>query len=107
MIMTERTTGKKIIGGMDVGWDASFRYLESTNKIKPENVKFIYKLVKAAYYAFMDDFFDKDVIAQAYNTLIHKNYAELAKFARIKQSDDFDDLTMKYLLAVLDLLLLL
>ena len=42
------------------------RYLESTNKIKPANVNFIYKLVKAAYYAFMDNSFDREVIAQAY-----------------------------------------
>jgi len=90
MAMTERISGKKIITGMDVGLDASFRYLESTNKIKPENVEFIYKLVKAAYYAFMDNCFDKEYVAQAYTALVNKNYAEVRKLAEKRAAESFD-----------------
>lgn len=90
MAMTERNTRKKVITGMDVGLDASFRYLESTNKIKPENVEFIYKLVKAAYYAFMDDCFDKEYIAQAYTALINKNYKEVRRIAEKTSTEAFD-----------------
>ena len=90
MTMLEKTTHKKIIAGMDVGLDASFRYLESTSKIKPENVKSIYKLVKAAYYAFMDDSFDADYIRQCYSALIKHNFTELKKLAEGYAAEGFD-----------------
>ena len=90
MAMLERTTHKKIVAGMDVGLDASFRYLESTSKIKSENVKSIYKLVKAAYYAFMDDSFDADYVKECYKDLVSKNYSELKRKAEGSAADMFN-----------------
>ena len=92
MTMLERNTKKKIIAGMDVGLDASFRYLESTSKIKPENVKSIYRLVKAAYYAFMDESFDADYIRTCYSILVRHDYEELKKIVDINAAKNFDPL---------------
>jgi len=90
MTMIERNSQQKVVTGMDVGLDASFRYLESTNKIKPENVESIYKLVKAAYFAFMDTSFDKDYISQCYDALLKQNFAELKKIAEKCATEAFD-----------------
>ena len=90
MAMQERTTHRKIVAGMDVGLDASFRYLESTSKIKPDNVKSIYKLVKAAYYAFMDDSFDAAYIRKCYAALTKNNYQEIKKLAEDYAAQNFD-----------------
>ena len=81
MAMHERTTGTKIVVGMDVGLDASFRYLESTTKLKNDNVKSIYKLVKAAYYCFMDASYDAQYIRACYAALKKNNYTELKQLA--------------------------
>lgn len=90
MLMTERETGKELLVGLDSCLEASFRYLQNTNRSRPEDIRSIHKLVKAAYYAFMDESFDRKCIEKCYSELVKRNYREVKRVAEQSMAEIFN-----------------
>jgi len=85
------TNNKEFVIGLDSYLDASFRYMQNTNTPNPEDYNSIYKLVKATYYAFVDNSFDKEYVSQCYSALLKKNFKEVQKVAEKSMADVFDN----------------
>lgn len=90
--MQERVDKKKITIGLDSGLDASFRQLENTNKIRPEQLANIYKMVKVVYYSFMEKSFDYAQIVECYSALTKGNYKYLREVLEKRDAGSFDSL---------------